>query len=65
MQFPERLENTPLNLLFTIIGGKSKYQGQGSFLEYILFLRFGDLKNESHFLKKATFTSIPDFHLLK
>ena len=43
-----------LNLLFTVIGGKYKFQVQDSNLEY-LFRRFGDLKNTSHFLKKATF----------
>ena len=39
---------------FTVIGRKFKFQAQDSFLEYF-FLRFGDLKNESRFLKKATF----------
>ena len=34
-------------------GGKLKFQVQDSFLEYIFFLRFGDLKNTSHFLKKS------------
>ena len=36
---------------FTVIGGKFKFQAQDSFLEFF-FLRFGDLKNVSHFLKK-------------
>ena len=34
------------------MGGKFKFQGQDSDLEYI-FLRFGDLTNPSHFLKKT------------
>ena len=45
-----------LNLLFTVFGGKFKFQAQDSFSEYF-FWRFGDLKNASHFLKKATFKS--------
>ena len=44
-----------LNKLFTIMDGNFKFQVQDSDLEYF-FWRFGDLKNESHFLKKATFT---------
>ena len=34
-----------------------KFQVQDSFLEYF-FWRFENLKNESHFLKKATFTCL-------
>ena len=41
-----------LNLLFTVFGGKFKFQAQDSFSEYF-FWRFGDLENESHFLKKS------------
>ena len=42
------------------MGGKFKFQAQDSFLENIyIFFRFGDLKNESHFLKKATFSKQP------
>ena len=41
-----------LNLLFTVFGGKFKFQAQDSFSEYF-FWRFGDLKNASHFLKKS------------
>ena len=37
---------------YTVIGGKFKYQAQYSFFGFF-FLRFGDLKNESHFLKKS------------
>ena len=37
------------------MGGNFKFQVQDSFLEYF-FWRFEDLKNESHFLKKATFS---------
>ena len=37
------------------MGGKFKFQAQDSFLEYF-FERLGDLKNKSHFLKKATFS---------
>ena len=44
-----------LNKLFTDMGGKFKFQAQDSFLEYF-FERLGDLKKESHFLKKGTFT---------
>ena len=33
------------------MGGNFKFQVQDSDLEY-LFLRFGDLKKESHFVKK-------------
>ena len=40
-----------LNKLFTVMGGNFKFQVQNSDLEYFV-LRFGDLKNESHFLKK-------------
>ena len=36
----------------TILSLKFKFQAKNSFLEYI-FLRFGDLKNELHFLKKS------------
>ena len=36
MQFPEGLENTPLNLLFTVIGGKF-FQVQDIFLEYFFW----------------------------
>ena len=39
----------------SVIGGKFKFQAQDSFLEHF-FWRLGDLKNESHFLKKATFS---------
>ena len=39
----------------TILSLKFKFQAQDSLLEYFFFLRFGDLKNESHFLKKTTF----------
>ena len=35
------------------MGGNFKFQVQDSFLEYF-FLRFGDLKKESHFLKKKS-----------
>ena len=38
--------------LFTVFGGKFKFQGQNSDLEYF-FGRFGDLTNPSHFLKKS------------
>ena len=34
------------------MGRNFKFQVQDSFLEYF-FSRFGDLKNESHFLKKS------------
>ena len=51
MWFPEGLENTPKD---TVIGRKFKFRNQDSFLEYF-FLRFGDLKNTSHFLKKKNF----------
>ena len=44
-----------MNFLLSIIGGKFKFEAQDSFLEYF-FLKFGDEKNETHFLKKATFT---------
>ena len=37
------------------MGGNFKFQVHDSDLEYF-FWRFGDLKNESHFLKKATFS---------
>ena len=37
----------------TIVSGKFKFQVQDSFLEYFFFLRFGDLNNTSHFLKKS------------
>ena len=37
MQFPEGLENTPLNKLFTDMGGNFKFQAQDSFLEYIFW----------------------------
>ena len=50
MQFPEGLENTPLNFLPITVNNKFKLQAQDRFLEY---LYFGDLKNESHFLKKS------------
>ena len=40
-------------LWVTVIGRKFKFQAQDSFLEWFFFLRFGDLKNESHFLKKS------------
>ena len=40
-------QKTILSLIF-------KFQAQDSFWN-IFFLRFGDLKNELHFLKKATF----------
>ena len=52
-------QKTILNLKFkfpakyTVIVRKFKFQAQDSFLEYFCF---GDLKNESLFLKKATFT---------
>ena len=68
-----------MNLLFTVIGGKFKFQVQDSFLEYFYFgdlkkniplsekkptlalvqklLKFGGEKNETHFLKKATFST--------
>ena len=39
---------------YTVIGGKFKFQAQDSFLEYFYF---GDLKNESLFLKKNTFSA--------
>ena len=35
-----------------VIGEKFKFQVQDTLLEYF-FLRFGDLKNKSHFLKKS------------
>ena len=38
-----------------ILSLKFKFQVQDSFWEYY-FWRFGDLKNELHFLRKATFT---------
>ena len=37
---------------FSVLGGKFQFQAQDSFLEYF-FWRIGDLKNESHFLKKS------------
>ena len=37
---------------YYVMGGNFKFQVQDSFLEYF-FPRFGDLKNESHFLKKS------------
>ena len=42
----------------TILNLKFKFQAQDSFLEYYFFeiWIFGDLENESHFLKKATFS---------
>ena len=40
-----------LNKLFTVFGGKFKFQGQDSDLEYF----FGNLTNPSHFLKKSHF----------
>ena len=42
----------------TILSLKFKFQAQDSFLEYF-FLSFGDLKNESNFLKKGTFSHGP------
>ena len=36
---------------------KLKFQAQDSFFGIFFFFRFGDLKNTSHFLKKATFRS--------
>ena len=39
----------------TVMGGNSKFQVQDSFLEYLFWGRLGDLRNESHFLKKDTF----------
>jgi hypothetical protein len=39
-----------LNKLFTVMGGQFKFQVQDSDLEFF-FLRFGDLKKTSHFLK--------------
>ena len=45
-------KNVPKNKHFTVIGRKFKFQAQDSFLDYF----FWDLKNESHFLKKATFS---------
>ena len=50
--YPELEISISRQLHFTVIGGKFKFQAQDSFLEYF-FLRFGDLKNESHFLKKS------------
>ena len=48
-----------MNELFTDMGGNFNFQAQDSFLEYF-FLRFGDLKNESPFLKKtAEFVNLP------
>ena len=38
-----------------ILNLKFKFQAQDSFLEY-LFRKFGGVKNESHFLIKATFS---------
>ena len=38
------------------MGGNFEFQVQDSFLEYF-FWRFGDMKNTSHFLKKATFNN--------
>ena len=37
-------------MLFTDFGRKFKFQAQDSFSDF--FLRFGDEKNETHFLKK-------------
>ena len=39
-----RLEIWISRQLYTVIGGKFKFQAEDSFLEYF-FLRFGDLKN--------------------
>jgi hypothetical protein len=39
------------------MGRNVKFQVQDSFLECFFFWKFGDLKNESHFLKKATFST--------
>ena len=38
------------------MGGNFKFQAQDSFLEYVFW--GGDLKNESHFLKKGTFKTV-------
>ena len=35
------------------MGGKFKFQAQDSFFGIYFFLKFGDLKKESHFLKKS------------
>ena len=41
-----------LNILFTNMGRYFKFQDQDSFFGIFIFGRLGDLKNESHFLKK-------------
>ena len=49
--YPEKLN---LNFLPITVNNKFKFQAQDSNLEYIFFfLRFGDLKNQSHFLNKS------------
>ena len=42
-----------LNLLFTVIGGKFKFQAQDSFLEYLFYLEIW--KTNHTFWKKDTF----------
>ena len=49
------LQKYGILIVLTDMGGKFKFQAQDSFLEYF-FERLGDLKKESHFLKKGTFT---------
>ena len=49
--YPELEIQISRQLQYTVIGGKFKFQAQDSFFG-IFFLRFGDLKNTLHFLKK-------------
>ena len=42
-----------LNLLFNVIGGKSKFQVQDIFLKYFYFRDWEIWKDTSHFLKKS------------
>ena len=43
------------------MAGNFKFQAQDSFLNNF-FGRLGDLKNQSHFLKKGTFTCLQILH---
>ena len=52
VQFVFQISKYPKKIIpKTILNLKFKFQAHDSFLEYF----FGDLKKESHFLKKATF----------
>ena len=48
-----------MNLLFTVIGGKYKFQVQDSFFEYFYFGDWEIWKTHRIFWKKATFSRFP------